>query len=51
MPEGEEKEKALNELAEQFKGREGELDELYSMMEVRAAANAMMVGGLQPVEK
>ena len=50
MPEGEEKEKALNELAEQFKGREGELDELYSMMEVRAAANAMMVGGLQPVE-
>ena len=50
MPEGEEKEKALNELAEQFKGREGELDELYAMMEVRAAANAMMVGGLQPVE-
>ncbi len=50
MPEGEEEEQALNALAEQFRGHEGELDELYAMMQVRAAANAMMVGGLQPIE-
>lgn len=50
MPASEEKEKALNELANQFKDNPEQLKELEEMMAVRAAANAMMVGGLQPVE-
>ncbi|MBQ8299079.1 MAG: hypothetical protein IJX99_04305, partial [Clostridia bacterium] len=48
MQDGEEKEQALNELSSKFS--EEQLKELDAMMEVRAAANAMMVGGLQPVE-
>mgnify|MGYP003290350694 CR=1 FL=1 len=50
MEDGEEKEKALNELAAHFKDNPEALKDLEDMLKVRAAQNAIMVGGLTPVE-
>ncbi len=50
MPNGEEKEKKLNELASYLKDNPEALQDLENMLKVRAAQNKIMVGGLTPVE-
>ena len=50
MEDSPEKEKALNELAEHFAKDPQKLKELEEMLKIRAAQNAIMIGGLTPVE-
>lgn len=49
MEESEEKEEKLNELAAAFQNDTKALSQLEEMLKVRAAANAIMVGGVQDV--
>lgn len=50
MEDGEKKEKELNDMVAAFKDNPEALKELEEMLKVRAAQNAIMVGGLTPVE-